>query len=321
MRTLTLLCATTAVALQPPTKKTPPTPPQRTNLDAAAKLEEYSTNREYWYDPRIHQGMGGNIGVGGLIASVMAPLITKVIDVAAYGGRDIRTDCAAAARSAVAAVDGLAAPVAPGAAPAASLVVDLGCGTAASTRGLRAAFPEADVLAYDTSPPFLRTARLLTNVVGGAKPVVFKERNAEATGLADGSADVVSIQFVLHEVPQQGRAALLAEAKRVLRPGGLLMVLDIAQEYSPSPAMAEGEPYVWGYMRNIKRDLSKAGFVSLEETKVVPNHATMWLCRTNIMPRPAGKNNILRINLGDAGLATKRRDAARGAIAAVAEAA
>ena len=74
-------------------------------------------------------------------------------------------------------------------------------------------------------------------------------------------------------------------------------------------------------MRNIKRDLSKAGFVSLEETKVVPNHATMWLCRTNIMPRPAGKNNILRINLGDAGLATKRRDAARGAIAAVAEAA
>ena len=171
------------------------------------------------------------------------------------------------------------------------------------------------------APPFLRTARLLTNVVGGAKPVVFKERNAEATGLADGSADVVSIQFVLHEVPQQGRAALLAEAKRVLRPGGLLMVLDIAQEYSPSPAMAEGEPYVWGYMRNIKRDLSKAGFVSLEETKVVPNHATMWLCRTNIMPRPAGKNNILKINLGDAGLATKRRDAARGAIAAVAEAA
>ncbi|KAH8075330.1 methyltransferase domain-containing protein [Aureococcus anophagefferens] len=237
------------------------------------------------------------------------------------GGRDIRTDCAAAARSAVAAVDGLAAPVAPGAAPAASLVVDLGCGTAASTRGLRAAFPEADVLAYDTSPPFLRTARLLTNVVGGAKPVVFKERNAEATGLADGSADVVSIQFVLHEVPQQGRAALIAEAKRVLRPGGLLMVLDIAQEYSPSPAMAEGEPYVWGYMRNIKRDLSKAGFVSLEETKVVPNHATMWLCRTNIMPRPAGKNNILKINLGDAGLATKRRDAARDAIAAVAEAA
>ena len=36
MRMLTLLCATTAVALQPPTKKTPPTPPQRTNLDAAA---------------------------------------------------------------------------------------------------------------------------------------------------------------------------------------------------------------------------------------------------------------------------------------------
>ncbi|KAH8043883.1 1,3-beta-D-glucan synthase [Aureococcus anophagefferens] len=90
------------------------------------------------------------------------------------------------------------------------------------------------------------------------------------------------------------------------------MVLDIAQEYSPSPAMAEGEPYVWGYMRNIKRDLSKAGFVSLEETKVVPNHATMWLCRTNIMPRPAGKNNILKINLGDAGLAAKRRGAARG---------
>ena len=51
------------------------------------------------------------------------------------------------------------------------VVLDLGCGTAASTRGLRAAFPEADVLAYDTSPPFLRTARLPAAPAPSARPV------------------------------------------------------------------------------------------------------------------------------------------------------
>ena len=299
------VCAS-AVALTPPSTSKATAAPKNdgktTKLDATMLAEELATNRPYWHDPRIHQGMGGNIGLGGRIASVMAPLITKVIDVAAYGGRNVRAECGLSARTALVLGGGVSGPLTEAAsAGAASVVVDLGCGTGASTRALTDAFPEADVLAFDTSPPFLTTARLLTNGRPFAKAVTFADRNAEATGLEDGAADVVSIQFVMHEAPVQGRAALLAEAKRILRPGGLLMVLDIAQEYSPSPAMAAGEPYVWGYMKNIKRDLTRAGFAALDETKVIPNHATLWLCRKD--PRPsllpkAAKNNILKLNLG-----------------------
>lgn len=41
--------------------------------------------------------------------------------------------------------------------------------------------------------------------------------------------DVVTLVYLLHEVPAGARAAILAEAARVLRPGGLLVVVDALQ--------------------------------------------------------------------------------------------
>jgi hypothetical protein len=43
---------------------------------------------EYWYDERIHTL--GNIGFGGAVHAALAPLSTKVIDVLAYNGIDVR---------------------------------------------------------------------------------------------------------------------------------------------------------------------------------------------------------------------------------------
>jgi hypothetical protein len=43
---------------------------------------------EYWHDSRIHSL--GNIGFGGAVHAALAPFSTKLIDVLAYNGTDVR---------------------------------------------------------------------------------------------------------------------------------------------------------------------------------------------------------------------------------------
>jgi hypothetical protein len=44
---------------------------------------------QYWYNPTIHSF--GNIGFLGAIHAALAPISTKVIDVVAYDGEDVRS--------------------------------------------------------------------------------------------------------------------------------------------------------------------------------------------------------------------------------------
>ena len=49
---------------------------------------DYEHPEEYWFDERIHTL--GNHGFGGAIHAALAPLSTKIIDLAAYRGEDVR---------------------------------------------------------------------------------------------------------------------------------------------------------------------------------------------------------------------------------------
>merc|ERR1712224_982300 len=79
--------------------------------------------------------------------------------------------------------------------------------------------------------------------------------NAEKTSYPSGSFDLVTVMFVLHEAPFLGRYRILREARRLLREGGTLAVVDISSEYRPSRTMLAGEPYVVEYQKNIDRQL------------------------------------------------------------------
>ena len=57
--------------------------------------------------------------------------------------------------------------------------------------------------------------------------------------------------------------------------------------------MAAGEPYVYGYMKNIRRDIDAAGFARVEESYLVADRATLWLCAKDARVPP--KNNILSL--------------------------
>lgn len=101
--------------------------------------------------------------------------------------------------------------------------VDLGCGTGVHSALLAHHFTE--VLAVDLSEPMLayaRQRRARTNVR-------YERRDlAEVTPYQDGQFDFVLSAYTLHHVPDLELALL--EMRRLVRPGGQLVVVDVVDE-------------------------------------------------------------------------------------------
>jgi SAM-dependent methyltransferase len=94
-------------------------------------------------------------------------------------------------------------------------VLELAAGTGVVTRHLAQALPpDVDVVATDLNPAMLAQAA----AVGTARPVAWRQADAQDLPFADAAFDVVVCQFGVMFFPDKARA--FAEARRVLRPGG-----------------------------------------------------------------------------------------------------
>ncbi|MFM9110427.1 MAG: methyltransferase domain-containing protein, partial [Prochlorococcaceae cyanobacterium] len=169
-------------------------------------------------------------------------------------------------------LDGLAAFAAR---PASALrVLDLACGTGRTLRQVRAVLPQAQLIGLDLSSAYLRQANRWLSQLPGELPQLV-QGNTEALPFADGSVQAVTCVFLLHELPPEARAATLAEAFRVLEPGGVLVLADSIQlADSPDFAVAMRnfsrvfhEPYYASYIRDdIPARLQSAGFEPVAAT-------------------------------------------------------
>ena len=104
-------------------------------------------------------------------------------------------------------------------------VLDAGCGTGFLAAGLRRARPDLRVVGSDLSAGMLDRAR-----DAGAWPLV--QSDATALPVRDGALDLVVARGVLHHLPDV--VAGLAEWRRVLRPGGSVVLLS-----EPTPAVEQ----------------------------------------------------------------------------------
>jgi SAM-dependent methyltransferase len=103
-------------------------------------------------------------------------------------------------------------------------VLEIGCGSAPCSRWLRRAGGEP--IGLDLSGGMLTRAAALNTLSGVAVPLV--QGDAGALPLADASVDVVVSNLAIHNIPtREGRRRALAEAVRVLRPGGRLAIADL----------------------------------------------------------------------------------------------
>ena len=145
---------------------------------------------------------------------------------------------------------------------------DLASGTGAFLREARRAFPRLPVLAVDLSEAYLREAKRRVGRSPGILPVVGK---AESLPLRDGSLDVATCIYLFHELPAEVRAAVAVEIARVMRPGGLFVLVDSLQtgDEPDYDGLLElfpelfHEPYFAGYLADdLEALFTRSGFAS-----------------------------------------------------------
>ncbi len=168
--------------------------------------------------------------------------------------------------------------------------LDLGCSVGVGTLALadwlgrRQAEPVA-VSGLDLSPEMLAVARVRDS---GSRIHAWHHAAAEGTGLAEASFDLVTLQFVCHELPQTATRAVLAESARLLRPGGVIALVDqdpgsavIRRLPVPIATLLKStEPYLEDYFRlDLPAALEQAGFRQVRAEACDPRHRVLVACR------------------------------------------
>jgi SAM-dependent methyltransferase len=108
-------------------------------------------------------------------------------------------------------------------------ILDMGCGTGASTLPAKQCFPEAEVHGIDVGASVLRYAHARAEHLD--YPVHFSQQSAESTDFEDASFDLIYSGALIHETSNAAVPNIMRECKRLLRPGGVVVHLEVPMRY------------------------------------------------------------------------------------------
>lgn len=167
-------------------------------------------------------------------------------------------------------------------------ILDMGCGIGGPTVVYAEAFPQAEVHAIDIGAALLRYGHLRAEAMG--RVIHFSQQNAERTGFPDGSFDLVVSHIMFHETAARAVPLILAECRRLLAPGGLMVHLDLpppdrlpdafTKVIFDGDAWYNNEPF-WMRMHDLDWPamLRSAGFA--------PEHTQLTLTPLQVLAPPA----------------------------------
>lgn len=151
-------------------------------------------------------------------------------------------------------------------------ILDIGCSAGAASAAYAANDPEAQVHAIDIGAGMLRYAHARAESLGVA--VHFHQMDAARLAFPDESFDLVVSHNLMHEIGAEKRRAMIREARRVVRPGGIVIHQDVAIRGLPTlveqverdwDTHFNGEVH-WNTYQNadLLADMKAAGFAEAE---------------------------------------------------------
>ena len=164
-------------------------------------------------------------------------------------------------------------------------ILDLGCSVGISTLELHRYFDQKqesaiNIIGLDLSPYMLAVAK----VTDTQEIAQWLHGMGESTKLADNSLDLVTLQFVIHELPHQATQKIFKEVLRILKPGGVMGIVD----NNPASAVIQSLPPVlftlmkstepWSddyYTFDVEAAVTKAGFDYQTTVASDPRHRTI----------------------------------------------
>jgi ubiquinone/menaquinone biosynthesis C-methylase UbiE len=156
-------------------------------------------------------------------------------DASEYDAMDFSEPNGRFARDAVALIGGALAGDGPvsGHAPVA---LDIGTGTADIPLRMLDLHPSLRIVALDMADSMLRIARAHAASRGHAARLDLQKHDGKAIDLGDARFDLVMSNSVVHHIPEP--VALFREIARLVRPGGAVLVRDLARPASRRAARA-----------------------------------------------------------------------------------
>lgn len=165
-------------------------------------------------------------------------------------------------------------------------ILDIGSSFGIGTEFLKKYFEKSNVSGLDLSPYFVAISKYRTNI--NNNNITYIHANAEEIPLPSNSVDIITAQFLFHEVPTEPTRKIVKEVYRVLKNDGILSVIDLDPQNLRDTleinvfrkwAFEVTEPHIYEYYKSNMTDiLFENGFKNIRVVKNDPLNK-VWLGR------------------------------------------